>query len=579
MRPIRARLLPFKPLILAGALSFLAACAAPLDIDEHRRGSADEFMVAVAHPLAAQAGFRVLADGGSAVDAAIAVQMVLTLVEPQSSGIGGGAFMVHYDAATGNVITYDGRETAPASATPGMFLKADGEPMPWREAALGGRAVGVPGVMRMLELAHADHGKLAWAGLFDPAIRLAEDGFAVTPRLAGLLEKDTEMRDIPGTRDYFYPGGEPLKAGDILKNPSYTNMLRQLASGGAEAFYVGPIADGIAATVTGAPRNPASMTAADLAGYEAKRRPAVCAPYRTYRVCGMGPPSSGGVLVAQILGMLSHFDLPALTPYGPEAMHLLVEASRLAFADRARYLGDSDFVDVPVAGLVDPAYLAARAALIRADARMPAAAAGDPNLRSAWRYGPDTDGEKGLSTTHFSIRDRWGNTVSMTSTIERAFGAKIMSQGILLNNELTDFSFRPVADGRPVANAVRPGKRPRSTMSPSLVFDADGNLLMAIGSPGGSRIAGYTLKTILHVLDWDRHIADAIAAPHVTSRGGTVDIEPFDGAEDLQRALEAKGHKTKIRPLTSGLHGIHLQPDGSMTGGADPRREGVVLGF
>ncbi len=566
-----------KMFACAIAVLVLAGCSASLDIEDHRRGDAHDFMIAVAHPLAAQAGYDVLDDGGSAVDAAVAVQLVLTLVEPQSSGIGGGAFMVHHDVTTQTVATYDGRETAPASATPNLFLNADGTPMKWRDAALGGRAVGVPGLMRMLALAHADHGMLPWDDLFQPAIDLAENGFTVTPRLAGLLAKDSEMPDIPGTRDYFYPGGAPLKAGDTLKNPSYAAMLRTLAEQGAEAFYVGDIAAGIADTVSNAPRNPGVMTADDLAGYVAKRRPPVCAPYRSYRVCGMGPPSSGGILVAQILGMLSHFDLASMPPYSPEAMHLIVEASRLAFADRALYVGDSDFVPVPVAGLVDPRYLADRARLIQPGVRLPTAGPGQPG-RTAWKHGPDTDGQRGLSTTHFSIRDRFGHTVSMTATIERAFGSKIMSQGILLNNELTDFSFRPTADGRPVANAVAAGKRPRSTMSPTLVFDSADRLVLAIGSPGGSRIAGYTLKTIINVLDWNMHVADAIAAPNVTSRGGTVDIEPFDAAKDLKTALEALGHKAKIRPLTSGLHGIHLHADGTMRGGADPRREGIVLG-
>lgn len=567
-----------KNLLCGIAVLALAGCTGPLNIDDHRRGTADDFMIAVAHPLAAQAGYDVLADGGSAVDAAVAVQMVLTLVEPQSSGIGGGAFMVHHAADTQAVETYDGRETAPANVTPELFIKSDGKPKSWRRAALGGQAVGVPGLLRMLELAHRDHGLMPWEDLFTRAIDLAEDGFTVTPRLAGLLAKDTEMPDILGTREYFYPGGEPLKAGDTLKNPAYAAMLRTIARDGAGAFYAGDIARGIADTVNKAPRNPGVMTMSDIAAYEAKRRPPVCAPYRAYRVCGMGPPSSGGILVAQILGMLSHFDLPSMQPYSSEAMHLLVEASRLAFADRGLYLGDSDFVPVPVDGLVDPSYLATRAALIRPGVRMPDAKAGRPTGHTAWQFGPDTDGQKGLSTTHYAIHDRHGNTVSMTATIERAFGAKIMSQGILLNNELTDFSFRPTDNGRPVANAVAPGKRPRSTMSPTLVFDADDRLVLAIGSPGGSRIAGYTLKTIINVLDWNMHVADAIAAPNVTSRGGTVDIDPHDGAESLKAALEGLGHTAKIRPLTSGLHGIHLHADGTMTGGADPRREGIVLG-
>lgn len=558
------------------SFSFLViACDETIEIAEHRRGTAENFMISVAHPLAAEAGYKILAEGGSAVDAAIAAETVLTLVEPQSSGIGGGAFLVHFDADRHLVQTYDGRETAPASATPELFLKDDGSPMPWPKAATGGKAVGVPGVFRMLELAHIQHGVLPWEQLLAPAIELAEEGFEVTPRLARLLAGDTEMRTIPGTKEYFYPNGEPLDEGDILKNSAYAQVLRSVARGGAAAFYSGEIAKGLAETVSNAPVNPTPMTIEDIASYQAKERPPVCAPYRVYRVCGMGPPSSGGILVAQVLGMLSHFDLSSMEPFSAEAVHLLVEASRLAFADRALYVGDSDFVPVPVDGLIDPGYLKLRASLIKPDTLMDTASAGRAGQR-AWLWAPDNS-EKGISTTHFSVRDRYGNTVSMTASIERPYGSKIMSQGFLLNNELTDFSFRPTKNGRPVANAVNAGKRPRSTMSPTLVLDENGSVLLAIGSPGGSRIAGYTIKAILGVLDWNMHVADAIAAPNIVSRGGPVDIEADTQAVALKPLLEELGHDVRVIGMTSGLHGIHVTADG-LVGGADPRREGVVLG-
>jgi len=563
-------------LMILGLLAGLTACDDGIDIDAHRRGSAESYMIAIAHPLAAQAGYDVLAAGGSAVDAAIAAEMVLTLVEPQSSGIGGGAFMVHHDASANAVDTYDGRETAPASAHADMFLDAAGKPLPWPKAALGGRAVGVPGLMRMLALAHAAHGVLPWGDLFQPAIRLAEDGFTVTPRLAGLLAADTEMPGIPGTREYFYPNGKPLEAGTTLKNPALAKVLRQVADTGAAVFYAGDIAKGIAETVSAAAFNPADMTTEDLAGYVAKKRAPVCVSYREYRVCGMGPPSSGGILVGQVLGMLEHFDLAALEPFSAEAVHLLVEASRLAFADRALYVADSDFVPVPVEGLLAPGYLAGRARLISTDKRMPLAGPGRAG-RTAWHWRGGDDATKGLSTTHFTVRDRYGNVVSMTASIERAFGSKHMSQGFLLNNELTDFSFRAQSKGYPVANAPAPGKRPRSTMSPTIVFDKAGTPVLAIGSPGGSRIAGYTLKVILGVIDWNMHVADAIALPNIVSRGGPVEIEAGTVAEALKPALEAMGHEVRVREMTSGLHGIYFR-NGKMTGGADPRREGVVLG-
>lgn len=578
---LKRHLLNYKKLaarlvIVAAALLILSTCDNKIVIEEHRRGEATDYMIAVAHPLAAEAGLDILEEGGSAVDAAIAAEMVLSLVEPQSSGIGGGAFMVHHDASSGRVETYDGRETAPASVRPDLLLDANGEPLKWPGAALGGRPIGVPGLLRMLALAHADHGVLPWEDLFEHAIHLAEDGFEVTPRLAGLLAEDTELATIPVTRDYFYPDGEPLEVGDVLRNPAYAQVMRKVAENGADAFYNGDIAREISIAISTASVNPALMTLGDLAQYQAKKRPPVCVPYREYRVCGMGPPSSGGILVAQILGMLGHFDLPKLTPFSVEAVHLLVEASRLAFADRNHYIADTDFVPVPVDGLVDPAYLASRAQMIDPKGRIENPLPGQPN-QLAWHFMGNNDAEKGLSTTHFTVRDEEGNIVSMTASIERAFGSKHMAVGALLNNQLTDFSFRPTKDGHPVANAAHAFKRPRSTMSPTIVYGQDGKPVLAIGSPGGSRIAGYTIKVILGVLDWDMHIADAIAAPNIVSALGPVTLEEGTSAENLKAPLEAMGHKVRFRSMTSGLHGIHFTED-KMIGGADPRREGVVLG-
>ena len=533
-------------------------------------------MVSVANPLAAGAALDVLADGGSAVDAAIAAEMVLTLVEPQSSGIGGGAFMMHLDGRNGAVTSYDGRETAPASAAKDMFLGSYGKPMRWRDAAGGGSSVGIPGSVRMLALAHTKYGKRPWESLFIPAIALAESGFTVSPRLAGLLADDEEMRTRPGLAEYFYPGGKALQTGDTLRNPALANTFRRIAKEGPDAFYKGDIPAQVAAVVAKTEHMPTTIRASDFADYDAKPRAPVCVIYRGHPVCGMGPPSSGGILIAQMLGILSHFDLPSMQPFSPQAVHLIVEASRLAFADRARYVGDADFVDVPIDALVDPSYLARRARLIDPDRRMPTVSAGTPGKQSG--YLPfAAEPEKGTSTTHFSIVDSDGNAVSMTASIERPFGAKMMAAGFLLNNQLTDFSFSPEGPSGPAANAVGPGKRPRSTMSPTLVLDENGKLFMATGSPGGSRIAGYTLKTILAVLDWKMDVADAVAAPNIVSRGGPVDLEEGTAAEALAPTLQALGHEVKIRPMTSGLHAIVVK-DGRLIGGADPRREGVVLG-
>lgn len=555
--------------LIALVLLSLAGCAGT----EHAPGAK---MIAVAHPLAAEAGMEIMNKGGSAVDAAIAAELVLTLVEPQSSGIGGGAFLLHHDGQTGAVDSYDGRETAPASATPDMFMTAGGSPKSFSDAALGGRAVGVPGLIRVLGLAHAEHGKLPWAALFDPAIKLSENGFPMSPRLAEAAAVDRDFEKIPAAAQYFRPGGKRLEAGHILKNPALAKTLRTLAAGGPSAFYEGPIAQAIADAVSNAPVNAQPMTLNDIASYEAKKRPAVCAPYRVWRICSMGPPSSGGVALLETLGMLETFDLAAMQPFSAEAVHLIMEASRLAFADRELYLGDPDRVDVPVAGLLDPAYLRKRARMIDRTKSMGEAPAGRPeNVAAEWA--PDAGPDLGTSTTHMAVRDGNGNTVSMTATVERGFGSKLMAGGFILNNELTDFSFLPSEGGRKIANRVEPGKRPRSTMTPTLVFDREGRMILAIGSPGGSRIAGYVLKTVIAALDWNMDVQMAVAAPNVVNRNGPTEIEAGSSLAAAAPALAKMGHDVRFRSLESGLNGIQVTPSG-LKGGADPRREGVALG-
>ena len=536
----------------------------------------DRHMVATANPHASRAGRAVLRAGGSAVDAAVAVQLVLGLVEPQSSGIGGGAFMLHYDAVSGAIAAFDGRETAPAAVTSDLFLNPDGTALKFSDAVVGGRAVGVPGVLRLLERTHGQHGTLPWRALFEPAIRLAEQGVAVSPRLHALLAKDRFLPGEAAARSHFYGAdGEPWLIGHLLRNPAYAQTLRLVAAGGADAFYSGAIARDMVAAVRGHATNPGLLSVADVAGYRAVVRVPVCRPYRRWRVCGAPPPTSGGVGVLQILGMLQRFDMGALAPGSAEAVHVISEASRLAYADRALYLADSDFVGVPVEGLLDQGYLARRAAAIDPAGSLDRAEAGVP---PGWRQGtlaPDPR-LKQSGTTHFSIVDDAGNVVSMTSSVENAFGSRLFVRGFLLNNQLTDFSFLAERDGRPVANRVEPGKRPRSSMAPSLVLDADGRALMAIGSPGGSRIIAYVAKTIVAVLDWRLSLGEAVALPHHVNRNGATDLEAGTGLEGMAAALRARGHEVKVRGLNSGLHGI-VRTQTGWAGAADPRREGVAL--
>ncbi|MEQ1888239.1 MAG: gamma-glutamyltransferase [Alphaproteobacteria bacterium] len=534
-------------------------------------------MVAAAHPLAAEAGRQILRDGGSAVDAAIAVQAVLGLVEPQSSGIGGGAFLMHWDQAAKQTAAYDGRETAPAGVTPELFLKPDGQPLGFREAFTGGRSVGVPGVIAMLALAHRNHGKLPWADLFEPAIKLADQGFPVSARLRLMIGAMTKLSEFPEARALYFTAGtppQPLPVGAMLRNPDYAKSLRVIAAAGPQAFYTGELAQ---AMVTAVKAQGGTLSLEDLAHYQAKQRAPLCGPYREYKVCGIPPPTSGGVAVLQILGMLQSFEMRALAPDSVAGLHLLAQAGRLAYADRGLHLADTDVVEVPLKGLLSPAYLAQRARHITLGRADPApVAAGNPKRRAGIDYAPGSDGAF-PSTSHISIIDGQGNAVSMTSSVEAPFGSHVMAGGFFLNNQLTDFSFVPEIDGRPVANAAAPGKRPLSSMSPTLVFDNNGALYASVGSPGGTRIIGYVAQTLVGLLDWRLDMQAAIDLPRLINRNGPLELEAGTALEKLVPRFTALGHAVEVQPTFSGVQGIR-RVDGMLEGGADKRREGVALG-
>lgn len=562
------------PTILPAAAQTQADPEAATGHEPKPLATATEYMIAAAHPLAVEAGAEMLAGGGSAADAAIATLLVLNVVEPQSSGIGGGAFAVVADGA--GVTTWDGRETAPAGATPDMFVE-DGEPLPFLTAVASGRSVGVPGLVRLMQALHAQHGKLGWAKLFEPAIRLADEGFPVSARMAESVASMSARLDGTDAALVFLPGGVPLAEGDTLRQPALARTLRTLADKGPDAFYTGLIAEEIVHSVGREPL-PSAMTADDIAAYRAVERPAVCHPFADHEVCGMGPPSSGATTVGQILMLLDHFKADGLALDDARLWHLFAEASRLAYADRARYLGDPDFVKVPVKGLLDPGYIDGRAALIPdAEGSTEPAEAGEPPYREGRLHAPDAPRDR-PGTTHVSVIDADGLAISVTASIETAFGSGRMAGGFLLNNQLTDFSFLAAAeDGTPIANRVEPGKRPRSSMAPTVVL-AEGRPVLLTGSPGGSRIPEYVAQNLVAMLRFAADPAAAAALPHVSERNtGVVSLEPGI-LPAIAEGLAGMGHAVDEADMTSGVHTIRVLPDGTLQGGADPRREGVALG-
>ena len=541
-----------------------------------------KYMVVAANPLASRAGADMLAAGGSAADAAIAAQLVLTLVEPQSSGLGGGGFLTFYDHAANKLIVYDGREAAPGADTETLFLGADGQPLPYASAAVGGRAVGVPGTVRLLEAVHKDYGKLPWARLFEPAIKLAETGFAVTPRLNWWLTSAKDfLSQSPDLKSHFYKDdGSPLAVGDIYKSPELAKTLHAIAEHGAAAFYAGPLAEDIVKTVNrgvgiaGSP-NPGAMTLDDLKNYQAIRRDAVCGPYRRFEICGAGPPSAGTVGVIELLGMLQRFDPMQLTPQVPRTYHLFAEASRRAFADRDAYIADPAVIDVPVKGLTDPTYLLMRSGTIDRLKATPNVMPGDPAGKHA-TAGPDATRET-AGTSHMSIVDETGNGISYTTTVNGPFGSLMMVGGFILNNQLTDFSFRPEVNGKKVANRVQGGKRPRSSMAPLIIFEGRRHLRLLIGSPGGSKIIDYVaLATVAH-LDWGLGIQEAVDHGNVVNTGTRTELEQDSPVAEFADPLTLIGHQVELMSETSGLHAIAVMKDG-LHGGADGRREGVAIG-
>lgn len=544
---------------------------------EARDVAAKTQMVVSAHPLASRVGMDILQRGGTAADAGIAIQLALGLVEPQSSGIGGGAFALYYDARAGKLHSFDGRETAPESAGQYLFTDTDGKPMAFDKAAIGGRAVGVPGVPRLLETLHGRFGALSWRELFGPAITLAQNGFAVSPRLAAMLraERDGFYADVQ-TKLVFYPDSStPLRAGATLRNPDYARTLTVLALNGADAFYAGEIPAHIIELVRTNRASAGALTMEDFTHYKVIEREPVCGKYRGYSVCSMGEPSSGGLTLLQILGMVSRFDLKEWGPDDPRTWHVLAEASRLAFADRNFYMADRDKVTTPGALLIHPDYIGMRSRLINPQRAMPGAVAGTPPGWEGLQTGKGDGSVKPPGTSHITVVDRYGNMLSMTTSIEQAFGSRLMSGGFLLNNQLTDFSFTPSENGMAVQNRVEGGKRPRSSMTPVIVFDPLGRPVMALGSAGGSAIIGYVAQRVIAVIDWDMSPARALAMPNIIHRGQRIEAEPDAPVSAAQ--MEAFGHPVDFRELNSGLTMIQWR-GGQWVGAADPRREGIALG-
>ncbi len=529
-------------------------------------------MAVTANAYATDAASEILQLGGNALDAAIAAQWVLNLVEPQSSGIGGGGFLLHWDARHSKVSAWDGRETAPRSASADFARRPDGSLGGFYEVVATGKSVGVPGLVAMFESAHRRHGKLRWERLTRPAIRLAINGFVISPRLHQLLSKDKYLRKNASAHTLYYQAdGKPKPVGDVLRNPEFAASLRNIAAAGAAALHGGDLA---ARIVTEVRQRGGMLTTKDMRDYRPKQRPAVCGPYRQWRICGMPPPSSGGIAVLELLGLMEHSRLPSGDPAKPDSAHLFAEAGRLAYADRARYLADPEFVAVPQRELLDPRYLEQRARLINSESSMGIAQPGDLPTRHTLA---DDNAPELPATTHISIVDRDGNAVALTSSIESAFGSRIQVGGFLLNNQLTDFSFVAERDGKPVANRLEPGKRPLSSMSPTLVFDASGRLYAVLGSPGGSRIINYVARTLVALLDGHYDPASAVAQLHVGNRNGATEIEHGAAADALAQELARRGHKIKRDDMTSGLHLI-VRSGNQWMSAVDPRREGAARG-
>ena len=567
--------LPFSLMAFTGATD--VAPEASTGFKPKTEVTAENFMISAANPLAVETGYKILKSGGSAVDAMIATQTVLGLTEPQSSGLGGGAFLVYYDAKKGKLTTFDGRETAPLAATPELFQHKNGTPLTFFDAVVGGLSVATPSTVKLMGDMHARYGKKPWAELLAPAKALAEGGFAVSPRLASLIELDqARLKTYPDTRKYFFDyKGKPLTEGTIIKNPAYANTLKILQKQGADAFYQGNIAEEMATKVQHAAVNPGLLTKEDFQSYRTKERPVVCSPYREYDICGMGPPSSGALTVSQILGIIESAGIENFPKESPQAWQIIGDATRLAFADRNRYIADTDYVPLPQ-GLLDKDYLAKRAKLIKEGSALGKASPGQPRWDKPIAQADDQSLEL-PSTTHIAIVDREGNMISMTSSIENGFGARMMSHGFLLNNQLTDFSFVAVENGMPIANRVEPGKRPRSSMSPIIVMK-NNRPYMVIGSPGGARIIGYVANTLIRHIEWGVPVQTAINSPNVQNRSGVYELEAGTNAENLQAPLEKMGYTVNIRDMNSGLQAILIK-DGQLIGASDPRREGTAMGL
>lgn len=564
-------------ILLSGSSALFAATTDPeatTGIEQKQLVIAKNYMASAANPLAVKAGEQILAKGGSAVDAAIAMQLMLGLVEPQSSGIGGGLFLLHWNKQQSSLTSIDGRETAPAAAGPDLFVDS-GKVMSWRDAFVGGKSVGVPGVIKALEQAHQQHGVLPWADLFAPAIKTAEQGFVVSPRLAGLLKANWNpgLDKFSQSSGYFKSEGQWLQAGFVRKNPDYAALLKQIAKKGSQAFYQGDNAKAIVAAVQQAPINAGKISLQDLSAYQPKTRDPVCVPYRQFKICSMAPPSSGGLAVLQMMGMLAHQPMATLKANSVEAIHLISQAGKLAFADRERFAADPDFVKVPVQGLLAPDYLKQRATLLTAAEGAPAVA-GQPKGAEPLASGSAIEF---ANTSHLSVVDSKGNAVSMTTSIENAFGSGLFVNGYLLNNQLTDFSLQAQVDGYWVANRVQANKRPRSSMAPVMVFDEQGKLRYITGSPGGSRIINYVAQNLVAVLDWKMDAQQAANLPRFTHRNDGLVLEQNTNLSQLVPALLELGYQPRLADLNSGIHAIEIK-NTHLEGAADPRREGIAAG-